>query len=156
MKKKMNNKGFSLVELIIVVAIMAVLVTVLLPQYAKYLEKTKAGADKQMAGELRAAIGTTLLDPDITDGCNSSAWGTTNYGNFVTLNSTDHVHTSKFWDNVLDIMGLTDASKTGADVKSLLKLDQTATISFKVDSDLTVEVHVDYPTAKDDYDFYVE
>jgi len=45
--KKMNNKGFSLVELIIVVAIMAVLVGVLAPQYIKYLDKSKVGADKQ-------------------------------------------------------------------------------------------------------------
>ena len=32
-KEKMNDKGFSLVELIIVIAIMAVLVVVLAPQY---------------------------------------------------------------------------------------------------------------------------
>ena len=32
-EKKMNNKGFSLVELIIVIAIMAVLIAVLAPQY---------------------------------------------------------------------------------------------------------------------------
>lgn len=33
MKKKMNNKGFSLVELIIVIAIMAVLMVVLAPSF---------------------------------------------------------------------------------------------------------------------------
>ena len=37
MKKEMNNKGFSLVELIIVVAIMAVLIGVLAPTYLKYV-----------------------------------------------------------------------------------------------------------------------
>ena len=31
MKKKMNNKGFSLVELIVVIAMMAVLIGVLAP-----------------------------------------------------------------------------------------------------------------------------
>ena len=153
MKKEMNNKGFSLVELIIVVAIMAVLVAVLLPQYAKYLEKTKAGADKQMAGELRTAIATTLLDPDITDGCNASTW--TGHGTAFAL-GTGHDHTSKFWDNVLDIMGLTTSTQTGADVAGLLKLDTTATINVLVNSDLTVHVQVDYPNAKNDYDFWVE
>ena len=36
-EKKINNKGFSLVELIIVIAIMAVLVGVLAPQFMKYV-----------------------------------------------------------------------------------------------------------------------
>ncbi|MBO6205612.1 MAG: prepilin-type N-terminal cleavage/methylation domain-containing protein, partial [Lachnospiraceae bacterium] len=36
-----NNKGFSLVELIIVIAIMAILVGVMAPQLIKYIEKSK-------------------------------------------------------------------------------------------------------------------
>ena len=38
---KKNNKGFSLVELIVVVAIMAVLVGVLAPAYLGYVEKAR-------------------------------------------------------------------------------------------------------------------
>ena len=38
---KKNNKGFSLVELIVVVAIMAVLVGVLAPAYLGYVEKSR-------------------------------------------------------------------------------------------------------------------
>ena len=43
--KKLNNKGFSLVELIIVIAIMAVLIGVLAPQFIKYVEKSKESKD---------------------------------------------------------------------------------------------------------------
>lgn len=41
MRKQKNNKGFSLVELIVVVAIMAVLVGVLAPAYLRYVEKAR-------------------------------------------------------------------------------------------------------------------
>ena len=40
--EKKSNGGFSLVELIIVIAIMAALVAILAPQYIKYVEKSRA------------------------------------------------------------------------------------------------------------------
>jgi len=39
--KKRRNKGFSLIELIVVVAIMAVLVGVMAPAYLRYVEKAR-------------------------------------------------------------------------------------------------------------------
>lgn len=44
-QKSLTNKGFSLVELIIVVAIMAVLIGVLAPQYLRYVEKARLQRD---------------------------------------------------------------------------------------------------------------
>ena len=43
---KRGNGGFSLVELIIVIAIMAVLAGVLAPQYLSYIHKAKVAADQ--------------------------------------------------------------------------------------------------------------
>lgn len=54
--KKMNNKGFSLVELIIVIAIMAVLMGVLAPQFLKYVESSRKQKDESAAEEIRNAI----------------------------------------------------------------------------------------------------
>ncbi len=66
MEKKMNNKGFSLVELIIVVAIMAVLIGVLAPAYLQYVEKSKKTADCTAVGTIMDAIEVVAADPAST------------------------------------------------------------------------------------------
>lgn len=66
MKNLKNNKGFSLVELIIVVAIMAVLIAVLAPQYLKFVEKSKVSADQDTVTQIEKAVETIVSDPDTT------------------------------------------------------------------------------------------
>lgn len=63
-ERKMNNKGFSLVELIIVIAIMAILIVVLAPQYLKYVEKSRNSTDVTNATEIVTAIQVYAADPD--------------------------------------------------------------------------------------------
>lgn len=63
--RKMNNSGFSLVELIIVVAIMAILVGVLAPQYMKYVERSRRSTDMQNATAIVSAIQIYSADPEI-------------------------------------------------------------------------------------------
>ncbi len=62
MNKKLNNKGFSLVELIIVIAIMAVLVGVLAPQFIKYVEQSRRSTDIQNADMLKEAYQADIAD----------------------------------------------------------------------------------------------
>lgn len=62
-KENMNNKGFSLVELIIVIAIMAILIVVLAPQYLKYVERSRNSTDMQNARSLMTAVETYAADP---------------------------------------------------------------------------------------------
>lgn len=62
MKKKQNNKGFSLVELIVVIAIMVVLVAVLAPVFTKYVESSRRATDVQNANSIASAVKTQYVD----------------------------------------------------------------------------------------------
>ena len=66
MKEKMNNKGFSLVELIIVIAIMAILVGVLAPQFIKYVERSRCSTDMQNVESYKNAIEAYVADSGTT------------------------------------------------------------------------------------------
>ena len=48
MKLKASKKGFTLVELMIVIAIVAILVALAIPSYAKYIRKSNRGEAQQM------------------------------------------------------------------------------------------------------------
>ena len=59
-RAKKNNKGFSLVELIVVIAIMAVLVGVLAPTLIGNIEKSRESKDLQNLDTIRQAAVTAL------------------------------------------------------------------------------------------------
>ncbi len=62
---KKNNKGFTLAELLIVVAIIAVLVAIAIPIFTSQLEKSRESVD---AANIRSAyaevVASALTDPD--------------------------------------------------------------------------------------------
>lgn len=61
------NKGFSLVELIVVIAIMAILVGVAVPVYTQYITSANENVDRQAIGEIEHAIEVLLIDPDVAN-----------------------------------------------------------------------------------------
>ncbi|MCI5873876.1 MAG: type II secretion system protein [Clostridiales bacterium] len=61
-RRKGNNKGFSLVELIVVIAIMAVLVAVLAPQFTKYIDQSRKSNDAATVSGIVTAAQVGIAD----------------------------------------------------------------------------------------------
>ncbi len=110
-QKSMGNKGFSLVELIIVIAIMAILVGVLAPNLLRYVEKTNVSADTQLADSVKTAITTAMMDPAVINATDNSA------STFVTAHnsyaSIDTNLSGEMFNSVKETMG-SSAANAGA------------------------------------------
>ncbi len=65
-KLKKSNKGFSLVELIVVICIMAVLTGIIATAFVKYVGQSKETADQANLDELHKAANTVLADPTLS------------------------------------------------------------------------------------------
>ena len=61
-EKKRNNKGFSLVELIVVILIMAVIAVALAPQVMKWVGRSKESTDKNNIGQIESAVNAGVAD----------------------------------------------------------------------------------------------
>ena len=110
-----NNKGFSLVELIIVIAIMAILVGVMAPQLIKYIEKTNVSADTQLADAVHGAVITACMDPEVVAASDTGTFynsltGGTVASSFVTANTLGRT--------ICDILGISSGTEIAGSLKS--------------------------------------
>lgn len=146
-QKSLTNKGFSLVELIIVIAIMAVLVGVLVPQYIKYLDKSKISADKQLTDSIRQAMTTTMLDPEIKDAPAKSSNGDIIGGTPAAIGTTG------YWHEVYAILGV----DTAANLAKEYKYASPNAVKYEIDANGAIKVSVQYGTAANTaVDFTIE
>lgn len=120
--KKLNKKGFTLAELLIVVAIIAVLVAISIPIFSSQLEKSREAVD---AANIRAAYAevmtSALTDDTTTTSVTKSTDGKT-YSKDVTLKQK-----KEGWQTTIEW----PADLTGADA---VESNTKATVSYNVDT----------------------
>ncbi len=79
MKLMKGSPGFTLAELIIVIAILAVLVGIAIPAYSGYIEKAESLADAQMLDRILTAAQTLMTAEgqtvsSVSVGCDLGVW----------------------------------------------------------------------------------
>ncbi len=117
--KKMSNSGFSLVELIVVVLIMAIVAVALAPQVMKWVENSRISSDLKMLGDLEENCKLAIADEE--------AFGAVKDGNYelkiIKDNSQTPViqykylptgidfDTDPFWQSFLKTCGYSDKAE---------------------------------------------
>lgn len=163
-KVRNNNEGFSLVELIIVIAIMAILAGALAPQLIKYIDNSRKSTDVSTGQTIATAVGAALANEkayvaatgSITAGTPKPFW----------ISKCEDTSTDDFEKKVGEIIGATAptpkyrgtvGTNDYNDFAILIKKDASNNVSFEIypayndgstafASDATNAADIVYPT----------
>ena len=123
--KKMNNKGFSLVELIVVVLIMAIIAVALAPQVMKWVENSRLSTDCETYDQMISNLQIALTDKNLGASVTESQYWITNSGTALQTGGDADISTA-----------LEKVNSSWADAKSKVS---DATYKIKITADKQIE-----------------
>lgn len=145
---KKTNKGFSMVELIIVIAIMAILAGALAPALIKYINKSRISTDISNGQQIASAIQNALSDEGAYNAATDASDAT--FGAFYTAQQQDM---KDELDSILGTGFAANTSKAKKDANGDTVSQQTYFVSTNIkDNLITVYVgsadaaHMVYPS----------
>lgn len=134
--KKTTNKGFSMVELIIVIAIMAILAAALAPSLIKYINKSRLSTDIQTGTSIVSAATAAMA----VEAANNAA---TTYSTWTDVNTVlGASSTNSFASEFANVMGV--ASVKGKSTKDISSQPITGNGTFYMQIDNKGVVSVIY------------
>ncbi len=108
---KMKNDGFSMVELVIVIAIMAILTTALAPVLVKYISKSRISSDIDTGKAIVTGITTVIADGgDYADDAVS----------YTQPHEVNDMKNDTFKNKVFEVAGIKGSSISGKSKKDAL------------------------------------
>lgn len=104
--KRTNKKGFTIVELVIVIAVIAILAAVLIPTYSSLVKKANVSKDTQLIKNLNTALAADENKHNtMTDALNAAA----EFGYDIAKINASATDNEILWDSVNDVFCYYDA-----------------------------------------------
>lgn len=108
--KKLDNNGFSLVELIIVIAIMAILTAVIGSQVIPYMEKSRVSKDKSTLDTVYTSFQTVSADYGFNATAGGSGAQVNDYPDCTNFNTADSTSCTAAASELEELVGFSAGS----------------------------------------------